>query len=1426
MKRRIALLAVLLFAAAGTSAGTPAPRPVIAPASLVQSGAGGVSFRVDFDAPEWTTVQSGERTYRYPAWKGLGIDGTADAPALPARTVRVALPPDGEVSLEVDAESRAEADGVRFPPVPGWAPGPSGLRPPSVESVPVARVREGSAYAATRPEAQAEIVSIGWERGLRVANVAVRPVRWTPSTGRAEWDRSVTVTLAVASGPRTAALAARPRPIADAAARSEWNETLVNPADAARWQVSPRAATAPPGPDGVPAHWFDDAPGWVKIDVDHNGVFVLDRARLAAAGVPVATVDPRTFRIFSGPLLPEVAWGGLRWVPGALYPAANVHAEWDSVSERPGFSDGLDSGAWGEHDIWVEGADDGTFDAGDDVVFYGLGPDNYRDRFGQPRDGREDYLVNPYTGHTVYWLTWSGDFAGAPHRMDAVDAAPGSGAPVVTDGRARLHLEQNTFYDGSRYWPGYRWEGWFWQYLSTRDAAGQRFPVDLPQVVAGTTLDATIRLWGANLPNGYTAGDEALHHVDVTVNGVDQPLQVWGGPGDTGFMPRDVIVTGVPAVDPQQPTGSQAVFRFVLPQVGSNPDRYDLVYLTWIDVAYRKSLEVGGAAAEVEVDAGDPGRVARIGGAPSGSLLAFDVTDFRHPRRLTGVSAAGGNVSLALDRASARILAVTSRAQLAAPAEVTADTPPRLHPGSGPAAWLRDTGNPVDYVIVTDDAFAGEAEVLAGWRRQHLPPITPAREARVRVVKISDIMDEFTWGMWDPVAVRYFLEYAYRYYGDPAVDDRLSYCFFLGDHTYDFRDYDHTGQKDQVPSWDDNRDGIGFSQFTQNYTTDDPLARFDGLADRYTDLYLGRLTPHTLAEARAVIEDKVIRAEAQPVYGSWRTRAVLVADDVCQDGKYDPIGFGHMSQSEEVDSAIPSDFERDKIYLYRYGEDCSILTKPQAKKDLLAAWSAGAWLVNYIGHGADVVMADEHVFDVADVPLLTNQDRLPILGAFSCSVGRFSDPNQTGIGEGLAMAPRAGTLVSLAATHVTDSGSNSSFNLIFMQKLFPADRPVTDPVSIGVAFMETKRLLERSTAKALKYACLGDPASRLSVPFGQMSVDGPERLERGSTVSVTARVAGGGSRSGTLEVTARDAREFVDKNAEGIPIRNLGGPPGYYLSGALLFRGTSPVEADSATAAFTVPVSLRGGPDGSIRAYASGSDWDAFGVLDDLPVVLQGSASPDTVGPDITVEIPSGGLVPGSDLAVGIADSSGINLTRVFDFLAIQLKIFDLDGLEQVRLDLTDRFQYEPGSHTRGGLSFPVPSLEPGAYDFVFIATDNQNNRTQLTERVQVGARSGDTRISAVAAYPNPFRPGPEATRILYTLDRDAAVTFRVYSVAGRLVRKFSVSGRTGFNSQIWDGADETGDPVANGVYLVQIAAKGLDGGGTARHLERLVVLR
>jgi len=73
--------------------------------------------------------------------------------------------------------------------------------------------------------------------------------------------------------------------------------------------------------------------------------------------------------------------------------------------------------------------------------------------------------------------------------------------------------------------------------------------------------------------------------------------------------------------------------------------------------------------------------------------------------------------------------------------------------------------------------------------------------------------------------------------------------------------------------------------------------------------------------------------------------------------------------------------------------------------------------------------------------------------------------------------------------------------------------------------------------------------------------------------------------------------------------------------------------------------------------------------------------------------------------------------------------------------------------------------------------------------------------------YPNPMTAH---TQFSFELSNEARVTLKIFSVAGRLLKKFEpMLATVGFNqiSESWDGRDEDGDLLANGVYLYRLEA-------------------
>ena len=146
----------------------------------IQPEVGGVT--IDLALPEYKiedVVRDGVTYQRIAVdadgWAQAGQPG---APQLPERGLMVAVPPTGDVSLQI----------LDVTPTP--APGSYRLQP-----APLARLQEDQlvetwqadpgryAEAAWTPAAQAEIAQEGWLRGYRFVRLALRPFQINPASG-------------------------------------------------------------------------------------------------------------------------------------------------------------------------------------------------------------------------------------------------------------------------------------------------------------------------------------------------------------------------------------------------------------------------------------------------------------------------------------------------------------------------------------------------------------------------------------------------------------------------------------------------------------------------------------------------------------------------------------------------------------------------------------------------------------------------------------------------------------------------------------------------------------------------------------------------------------------------------------------------------------------------------------------------------------------------------------------------------------------------------------------------------------------------------------------------------------------------------------------------------------------------------------------
>ena len=90
--------------------------------------------------------------------------------------------------------------------------------------------------------------------------------------------------------------------------------------------------------------------------------------------------------------------------------------------------------------------------------------------------------------------------------------------------------------------------------------------------------------------------------------------------------------------------------------------------------------------------------------------------------------------------------------------------------------------------------------------------------------------------------------------------------------------------------------------------------------------------------------------------------------------------------------------------------------------------------------------------------------------------------------------------------------------------------------------------------------------------------------------------------------------------------------------------------------------------------------------------------------------------------------------------------------------------------------------------------------------------------------YPNPFNP---ETKIVFALPQAGDVKLSIYSVTGQLVRALVDGKMTAGRHEIpWNGQDQAGQAVANGVYWYRLVVTGASGKPTFRETKRMTLLK
>ncbi|MCI0514326.1 type IX secretion system sortase PorU [candidate division KSB1 bacterium] len=807
-------------------------------------------------------------------------------------------------------------------------------------------------------------------------------------------------------------------------------------------------------------------------------------------------------------------------------------------------------------------------------------------------------------------------------------------------------------------------------------------------------------------------------------------------------------------------------------------------FVDWYEFEYQRKLVFQNESLWFN-SASDSGLIEFVIDNPAqAALQIFEVTDFQAIRAIS-IAGAGAQLSF------------RDSVQAAYPKRYVALTPVNwLQVESIQSTrfpTLRQTPLAVDYIIITPQAFNEAAQMIKSLREN-------MDSLKTAVVTIGDIWDAYGWGLPDPVAIRDFLRDQYL-----QSQGQLRYVLLLGDGHFDYKLLTPGASVNWIPAFQTTE-----TYAEENRCLDEWFACVAG-DDAFLDLSIGRLPARTLSEARLLVE-KICHYESTPTWGDWRHQVTMVADDEFVRGGVEEYGeLDHTQAAETITQAFPKYINFRKIYLINYPSvrtaSVSGITKPGVNTDLVQQINQGTVIWDMIGHSHERQFAHENVFSLTrEVPLLKNGARLPLLVVASCAFGRFDHPTDRYVVEELLCHREGGIIASFASTRLAYGSMNVALNHELIRYLFATPQR---PLRVGDAVRLAKNATMNSNSQ--KYHLLGDPALILAIPSERVVIDSvaPDSLKALSVVTVRGYYqptqAAVTPETGTIALKVFDSiqpQTYTSANQQSTS---------FTLPGHEIFRGTGKVVAGHFQLQFIVPKDITyGSMRGRMSCYLELPDGrvDAVGVRDDFYIGGTNLAYRDVEGPEITIgfkgcTFAAGGLVPPAPILTALIQDrqSGVNITGEIGHKIV----LTLDDLTDQKYDLTSFFNYDENSYLSGKLEYPLTQLSPGAHQLSLKAWDNFNNSETATVSFTISSQDQIV-FQRVLNYPNPFS---KRTQFTFEISQPAEIRIKIYTVAGHLIRTFPATPvEAGFNFDFqWDGTDELGDQLANGVYLYQIIA-------------------
>lgn len=1102
---------------------------------------------------------------------------------------------------------------------------------------------------------------------------------------------------------------------------------------------------------------------WYRIKIKDEGIYKLDFNFLKSRGIDLSGVDPRTIQIFGN--------GGRM------------------LSELPEDPRPFDLV---ENAILVFGEEDGKFDQSDYIIFYAPSVKGWE---YNPTNRTVSHYYHHYEDYNYLWLTFGQTTGKRMSPKISISDSPDSIVTTTTGYVLNREFKNNIASTGRR------WFGDSFNDRTTYRVYNNRLPGLVPngQIVYKIAVAAR-----SNLITNFIFFENNDYLGSINIGNVDLADGI-GYYAKTNFG----VFTHSSNLSDQR-----SLFKISY----NVTDAISTGYLDYFEIHYPRYLNAENDAIMFFSPFKDGKYEYIVRNFSSSDIHVFDVSDFSNVKIIQGASISGMQVTFRSNETASspsRYFAISPGGYLT-PNEIIKIANQNL----------KGITQGYEFIIISPKEFLNEANRLKNFKesRQSKPIST-------LVVNLEEIYNEFSSGLMDVTAIRDFIRYAYLNW-----NTKPKYVLLFGDGHYDYRNITGYG-KNYIPAYET----FESLYLIYSYPTDDFYGRIMG-NDVYVDIPVGRFTVQSIEEAKNVV-NKVISYETNKDFGLWRNLITLVADDgKTTKGDDGPV---HTQQSETLSKTrIPLRFNQKKIYLIQYPtvETAGGRRKPAVNTEIINTFNSGTLLMNFIGHGNPEVWTHEYVFEkTVTIPQLKNADRLCFLSAATCDFGDYDKPSGQSSMELLLSKGDGGIIAGFTASRAVWSDQNAAINMKLFEELFSyiyinlnSDQP-----TIGDAYYQTKKF--RGNDNDQKYHLFGDPTIYLLAPAGTGKIDSINGNQIVGTVELKTM------NQATISGSVRDKFNNIltDFNGEAIVTvydsKRYQEVPEWYgwtgpgngieMDGGIIYRGRVSIRNGLFRTEFMVPkdVSYERN-NGKILIYYFNQSTDGVVFDNNIRIVSADSVSiTDTKGPEIKIFFDNdysygSNLVSSSPLLiVKLEDETGINTTGLGIGHNIEAVIND-DVANALKLNEYFQGDLDQGNK-KGEVRYKLSNLSLGRNKLKVTAWDVFNNFNS-TETIFEVVGENKLVIKDVFNYPNPMKEHTIFT-FQHSYDQPVNVSIKIYSVSGRLVHKIERQNVIEkFVKVPWDGRDQEGDYLGNGVYLYKIIVNSLDNSKSSEASGKLALIK